>query len=248
MATYDYFWKAYLYNNILQLQAKNYVARVVVNPTLYPADLARLIWQEGSEVREETILSIITRSESIIRRKALEGHCVMMPNYHMMPTVRGVWENLNTPFDPDRHYRTVSIYTTQDMRRALQRIGIELLGLRDFSRVGITCVTNAATGETNGHITPGDDVVLEGERLKVTVDDPDAGVFFISPFNGAEYRVTHRLTQNFPTCVIARVPADLPPEEYRVVIRTRYTSGGKYTQKELQDIKYDLPLQVLEDD
>ena len=79
-------------------------------------------------------------------------------------------------------------------------------------------------------------MVLEGEKLKVTTDDADAGVFFRNTSTQAEYRVSRRLTRNMPSEVVARVPADLPPGSYTAIIRTRYTGSGGVTLNECREI------------
>lgn len=85
---YNHHWKTYLRRNCLETKKTNFLADVAyARPTLKQADLARLIGEEGCEIREETILDIIGRYESMIRRMLLEGHCVLTPNYRMMPRV-----------------------------------------------------------------------------------------------------------------------------------------------------------------
>lgn len=245
---YNHHWKTYLRRNCLETKKTNFLADVAyARPTLKQADLARLIGEEGCEIREETILDIIGRYESMIRRMLLEGHCVLTPNCRMMPRVLGLWETPDSPFDPEKHRRSLDLFPTADMRKELEYVGIDVLGMREDFRTGIARVTDSATGEVNRRITPGDDVVLEGERLKVTVDDTDAGVFFIAG-DGTEYRVTRRLSLNYPNRVVVRVPAGIPPGKYKVTIRTRFTPGGKCMQKELQETSSTFPLLVAEEE
>jgi hypothetical protein len=64
------------------------------------------------------------------------------------------------------------------MRAALKEVGVEVLGVKDGGAY-IGLVTDTATGLTDGTITPGDDILIEGDKLRIAPDDDGLGVFFI---------------------------------------------------------------------
>ena len=72
------------------------------------------------------------------------------------------------------------------------------------------------------------------------------GVYFV--LIGAETetirKVDRRLTQNLPSSIIARVPADLEPGEYTLRIVTQFTNSGSTLLKEPRTIEYDMPLMI----
>ena len=71
------------------------------------------------------------------------------------------------------------------------------------------------------------------------------GVFFV--LRGAETetvrKVDRRLTQNNPSSIIARVPADLEPGEYILRIVTQF-SNSAVLLKEPRTLEYEQPLFV----
>ena len=76
--------------------------------------------------------------------------------------------------------------------------------------------------------------------------DPDlCGVYFI-PRDAPEetiYKVERRLTQNDPSRIIARVPAELAPGAYTLRIVTQFSNSTQLL-KEPRTLEYELPLGV----
>jgi hypothetical protein len=122
------------------------------------------------------------------------------------------------------------------MRAALKEVGVEVLGVKDGGAY-IGLVTDTATGLADGTITPGDDILVEGDKLKVVPDGDDGvGVFFVDAA-GTAIPVTRRLTQNGPKKLIVRVPA-LAPGQYTLRIATRFSSSNTFLT-EPRIIEYD---------
>jgi hypothetical protein len=157
------------------------------------------------------------------------------------PRVTGSWIGANAAFDPAVYRVTLDIVPSSEMREALKEVGVEVLGVKDGGAY-IGLVTDAATGATDGTITAGDDIIIEGDRLKIAPEgDENLGVFFVNEA-GESLPVTHRLTVNDPKRIIARVPA-LVPGTYRLYVLTRFSTGAK-TLKDKRTIEYDRPLTV----
>ena len=102
---------------------------------------------------------------------------------------------------------------------------------------------SSATGKEDGTVTPSDDIVISGERIKVLPDGEEGiGVFLLNNDTGTVYPVTRRLTQNDPKKVIARLPA-LPAGKYTLKIVTRF-SHSSVLLNESRTIVYDRLLKV----
>jgi hypothetical protein len=130
---------------------------------------------------------------------------------------------------------------TAELREALEEVGIVVLGVKDTDAI-IGLVTDTATGNVDGTITAGDDIIIDGVKIKITQDDDETcGVFFVDAA-GTEYRVTHRYTQNTPKRVIARVPAELAAGDYTLKIVTKFSSTSEL--KNPRTITYNLTLKV----
>ena len=154
------------------------------------------------------------------------------------PRVSGVRETENSPYDEKIHKRNVDMIPTSELRNVLDAITVKVLGAKETT-AKISAVTDTASGLTDGTITIGDDILIEGEKLKVDEKDPLQGVFFVTE-DGGEYKTERRLSLNKPTQILARVPANVPEGKVTVKVRTKFAGSAK-ALKELREIVYGLP-------
>ena len=226
MATFNFFWKVWLRLNLLTQNVDNdYTAEVsTVGTTKRNEDIAQTFIEEGSEIKYDTLVNILNRRDRIERRMLQEGNSVQTGNVRLSPRVSGAWIGTNAKYDPVTHKITLDATLTNEMRTALEFVGLEVLGVKE-SGAYIGMVTDTLTGATDGSITVGDDILIEGEKLKIAPEgQAGIGVFFVNEA-GTATPVTRRLTQNDPKKVLARVPA-LPKGEYRLQVFTKYSQGS----------------------
>jgi hypothetical protein len=238
-----FYWKVWLRpNQLTKEEDQGYIAEVsTTGKTLRNRDLAHFIVASGSEISEETILSILERRDGIVLGKLQEGYSVQDGVSHIAPRVYGNWTGAVPKYDPKVHRIGLDMTETAETREALSHVGLEVLGVKDPGAY-IGLVTDSSTGHFDGVITPGDDVIIDGRKIRVAPDDdPDAGVFFTAE-NGTSYRVSHRLLQNDPKRIIARTPA-LPAGKYTLTIVTHYSSGN-HLLNEARTITYSSSLTV----
>ena len=239
MAVIKYIWKVWLRLNLLTKDVLNdYVASVSLTgkKSLRNSDIARMIKDAGSEYQYETLLNILDQSDRIIREQVQRGYSVLTGCCQITPRVTGSWLGANAKFDAKTHRITLDVVPSAEMRAALQEVSVEVLGVKDGGAF-IGLVTDTATGFTDGSITRGDDVRIEGDKLKIAPDDdPALGVFFIDA-DGMATPVTRRLTQNDPKRLIARVP-DLPAGQYTLRVVTRFSQSNALLN-DPRSIEYD---------
>ena len=234
-----FIWKLWLRLNLLTRDIDNdYIASVSTTSktALRNADIARMIKEAGSELSYETLLYILDQSDRFIREQLQRGNSVLTGCCQMTPKVTGTWIGANAKFNPAVHKLTLDMIPSAEMRAALKEVGVEVLGVRDGGAF-IGLVTDTATGLADGTITAGDDIRIDGDKLKIAPDDETGlGVFFVNA-DGDMIPVTRRLTQNDPKRLIARAP-DLPAGQYTLRVVTRFT-GGSNLLKESRVIDYD---------
>lgn len=232
-------WDVYLRPNGLTKDDENdCIADVLTRlQTRRNEDVANRIVAAGSELRKETIVAVLNRRDEEVRDILLSGCSFMDGLVQISPRVAGVWANAGSPFDPAAHKRTVDLVPTAAFREALEGVGVRVLGTK-ASGAEITLITDTATGRTDGTLTIGDDISIEGSKIKVDEADAAQGVFIVDS-TGAEHKVTRRLSVNKPSQLIARVPADVPEGACTVVVRTKYTTGG-IALKELREVSTSL--------
>lgn len=222
----NYFWKVWLRLNHLIKDIDNYYKAEVsaAGSTKRNEDIASKIIEEGSEIKYDTLLNILNQRDRIVCHMLQEGNRVMTGCSHISPRVSGSWPETNIKFNPEVHKITVDMVPGTGLRKALEEVGVEVLGVKD-SDAYIGLVTDTATGATNGTITPGDDILIEGNRLKITPEnEAGLGVVFTGN-NGSNTFVSRRLTQNNPKKILARVP-DLASGEYTLKVITRFSKSS----------------------
>jgi hypothetical protein len=136
MSVIKFIWKVWLQLNFLTKDVENnYVAEVSTTgkKALRNADIARLI--KGSELKYETLLSILDQGARIIREKIQEGHSVLTGCCRFTPRVTGTWIGANAKLDA-AHQIALDIVPGAKMRAALKEVGVEVLGVKD----GGTCI------------------------------------------------------------------------------------------------------------
>ena len=239
-----FFWKIWLRLNLLTKEVDNdYTAEVsTVGNTKRNEDIARAILEEGSELKFDTLLDILNRRDGVEKRMLQQGNSVQNANVRLAPRVSGPWVGSTANFDPAVHKITIDATITNEMRTALEEVGVEILGVKNSGAI-IGIVTDTATGKTDGSITPTDDIFIEGDKLKIAPEDEAGlGVFFVNSADVAT-PVTRRLTQNDPKKILARVPA-LPAGEYTLRIVTRFSTGNSIFLNEARTIEYERKLTV----
>jgi hypothetical protein len=143
---YLYFWKVWLVPNRLTKEVKNdFIAEVsAVGKTRRNEDIARMIKNAGAEWDYESILDIINRGDRMRKQSLLEGYSVQTEVCHIAPRVPGNWIGSAEPFDPKKHKRTCTCLITEDLRKAFEDVGVEVLGVKDSgARIGL--VTDVTT-------------------------------------------------------------------------------------------------------
>lgn len=243
MANYTKFWKVWLRLNLLTKDVDNdYTAEVsTMKNSLRNEDIAQRIINEGSEIKYDTLLSIINQHDRIIREALMDGYSVLTKTCQYTPRVTGSWIGSSAKFDPEKHKVTLDITLSSEMRESLSHVGVEVLEVKDSgARIGL--VTDTVTNLSDGTITPGDDIRIDGEKIKVAGDAAGVGIFFVGS-DDAAHAVTRRLTTNDPKRLLARVPADLADGQYTLRIVTQFSNNSTLL-KEPRTLEYERLLTV----
>ena len=239
----DYYWEFYLRDNTLTKDDTNdCVAEVKTGPkTLQNTDIAKEIKRRGSELEYETILSVVSQHNRIIEENLLSGQSVMTDICQFTPRITGVFASSVASFNVNINKLTLDIVMSKRMRDALKNVKTTNLGAKP-DVAGINLVTDTSTGLTDGSITAGEDIQIDGSRIKVVGDESVAGVFFVSADGKTTTKVTRRFTLNNPSTVLARVPA-LADGLYTLRIVTQYSQGAVML-KEARILEYKKQLRI----
>ncbi|MDR1454876.1 MAG: DUF4469 domain-containing protein [Tannerella sp.] len=238
----EYIWKIWLRQNYLTQDVENdYSGEVsTVGHTVRNEDIAQRIVSERTELRYETILSILNERDSIVLESVLEGSSVQDKVVHIAPVTQGVWLGSDRTIDPSKQKPYVSISPATELREGLASVKMEIIGVKD-SGAYIGLVIDAATKATDGHITPGGILTITGDKLRIAPLDGDGmGIFFIDSLG--ESTPVMQVSQNDPKKLVILAPA-LTPGTYTLQVVTRF-SNNMTLLKVARTIVYDLPLTV----
>jgi hypothetical protein len=237
------YWKVWLEANRLTKDVENdYIAEVsTAGTTIHNADIAARIVAERSELRLETILSILTERDEAVRKALSQGSAFQDGCFHIMPRVWGSWLGAGHVYDPKTHKLGFDAAPAPELRAALEAVGVEVLGVKETSGA-IELTTDVSSGKTDGTITPDGDLIITGDKIKIAPEDEAGlGVFFTDA-SGIAHPVTRKLTENLPKKLVLRTPA-LASGSYTLKIVTRYSHGTQLL-KAPRAISYGLPLVV----
>ncbi|MDR0374149.1 MAG: DUF4469 domain-containing protein [Treponema sp.] len=237
------FWKVWLKRNLLTKDIENdFIAEVsTAGHTLRNEDIAARIVAARSEMRLETIASILAVRDDIVREALLQGTAVQDGCVRMAPRVSGNWIGASHAFDPKTHKIGLDISPSAEMRSALETVGVEVLGEKEAGAF-IGLVTDISADKTDGTITPDEDIIVTGERIKIAPEgEAGLGVFFVDA-GGAEHPLAHKMTENLPKKLVFRVPA-LAAGAYTLKVVTRFSSSSTLLQHP-RSITYEFPLTV----
>lgn len=185
------FWKVWLRLNLLTKDVENdYIAEVsTIVRALKNEDVARRVVAARSELRYETISSILTVRDEIIRDALAQGNAPQDGVTRMSPRVFGNWIGASHAFDPKVHKIRLDVSPTAEMRAVLETVGVEVLGEKNSGGGAyIGLVTDVSTGKTDGTVTPDDDVIIAGDKIRIAPEDEAGlGVFFVDASNAQTY-------------------------------------------------------------
>jgi hypothetical protein len=192
--------------------------------TLKNKDIARLITREGSEFTEETILDILDRCDRIKLRCLAECRSVQTGVVHIQPAIQGSW-TASRRFDPRKHKCTITATPTAQTREMLERIDVVAVGLKTNGGACISLVTDVTTGRTDGVVTSGGQIIVDGYKIKIKPADEDGLGLFVEDGSGAVTPIPGPYARNTPKQIVALLPplADGP---YTLYAMTRMSNGA----------------------
>jgi hypothetical protein len=221
-------WNAYLEENHLTDDPTDYVAIVRAAGVRRMDDIVEGCMEGGSDVRPEIAKAILERANQVKSNFLLAGYGVHDGLTLYAPQILGKWKG-REPFDRNKHKLTINANLSTDFRKELRHVGVHIVGLK-VPVAYISLVTDRATGKTDGAITPGDDILIEGGRIKLLglpqedgALEPGLGIFLVPTSGGAPINLP-RFDYNTPSHIVARVVSPLPSGvTFRLRIITRFT-------------------------
>jgi hypothetical protein len=234
-----------LYDNALTPDPNDRTGMVKLNGTWYNTTVARKIVEQRSELRYETILSILNVADELKRTAIATGYSVIDGVSHMRPAVAGPFRGDAAQYDPAVNKKSVNMSPAPELHRALEASKVAVIGPAPTGPV-INRVEDIYSNTENSMLTPGRNLRIYGQRLRIAGDDPAViGVWFVgADETGLRVRVDDRdLVDNQPSTLTLIVPP-LVPGGYFVEITTQSTGNSKVLHKTPRTFRFEVVLTV----
>ena len=247
MATKKYVWKFDLEEYLMTKDVKeDFAAKVKPIQTFYMADVARLIAEERTEYRIDTIVNITKLVEAKIRQLACGNNIVITDNVQYGPAITGLFLGKTGLVDPAKNKAVINMNPTAAMRAETDLVALEFSGtVRDMGGAKFGLVKDVTTGKTDGTITPGGMLDITGSKIKcVNADGTGTGTLkLIKESTQAVAATITTFGINDPSRLMFTLPASLENGSYSLVLETWY-SNSAVLLKEPRTLVYPFTLMV----
>lgn len=241
----DYKWLFDLIKCAFTTKVSNdYIAKVHSTGSITLSDIASAIAAERTDLRSETIEMVADLIDEKIIQKLCTGHTVVTGSAIFQPIISGTFTGKTGTVDSTKNRKKVSVSVSAALRTALEDVVLEYTGhSKDLGGAEIGNVTDSRTGNTEGIITPGGGLIIEGSKIKcVNADGSDTGT--VSLTNLETNAVTEmEILTNEPRKLVVIIPSTLQAGSYTLQIETYYSTAGTQL-KSARVIEYGLTLTV----
>ncbi|OJX30744.1 MAG: hypothetical protein BGO86_11455 [Chryseobacterium sp. 36-9] len=235
--------KAYLYENLLTKDNPNdYIARTVSERSLNVKQICETaVNRGGADVSAAAMEHATTLFLKEMAYQLCDGFSVNTGYFTAGTQIRGVFDSPSETFSSDKHNILFQFNQGEKLRAEIPNIEVSILGIAD-SACSILQVTDVKSGSVNDLITPGRNLKISGNKIKVAGDNPNNGVFFVNSTTQERVVVeSNDMVTNNPSELIIVIP-DLASGTYTLEVLTQFS--GTQMLKEPRMASFDKILTV----
>lgn len=225
---------------------EDFIARIKAIQTFTMPRVAKLIAEERTEYRPETIVNITQLVEAKIRQLACQNNIVITDNVQYTPAVTGIFIGKTGLVDPAKHKAVINLLSTATMNAEVDQIGLEFSGIvRDMGSARFALVKDVTTGKTDGTVTPGGILDVTGSKIRC-VNADGTGLGSLTLVNLTDLSVAATITVfaiNDPSRLMFNLPADLADGKYQLTLETWFSTNSTQL-KQSRTLVYTIPLVV----
>ena len=180
-------------------------------------EIIRDMTRRGSALTRAEVLGVMQTFMEVIEEKLEEGRSVNTPLFKAQPSISGIFNSLVDVFHPSRHKINIKISVGSGLKK--RSAGFKAKKIKpNRPSPNIISVIDYVSEQKDSRITPGGMCGVKGLRLKIDIDDPEQGVFFIGDEN--DYKAD-KFVVNYPTELLFLVPPGMEAGEYKIEIRNK---------------------------
>lgn len=211
-----------LVDNKLPPDPNDYRTQVEPSASIGIKELTAAIVRPGSTVTQAELLAAWEEITSEIIRQLKLGNRVVLDLLIAVPSIEGVFNAPDEPFDRSRHHGRIKLSANTLLRKAASELVFEPTN----STVSVPVlhrVDDFTTDALNASLTPGGVARLTGELLKFDPADATQGLFLIAA-DGTATRVD-RVKTNTPKEQLFVIPGGLARGSYQLEMRVRHANS-----------------------
>ena len=235
--------RAYLYENYLTDDPNDYIARVNSEKTIGIDEICQsAVARGGADISAKSMRHAVGLFLDEMDYQVFDGYAVNVGGYFTaVAAIQGVFKSPKEKFNREKHRIYIQYIQGEITRRGLAEVVVEIMGVA-MSGSFIAQVIDIRSGSVNELLTPGRNLRIFGNKIKVAGDDYILGVYFVNTISKARTRVDEMdIVINNPSEVLVVIP-DLPAGSYQLEIMTKFTTGK--ILKNTNTIVFDKPLVV----
>ena len=236
--------RAFLYKNLLTDRLDDFIARVISDRSLNAREICEAsVTRGGADATVAAMEHHVHLFMKEMTYQLCDGYSINTEWFNLSVHVKGVFDSPTERFNPDKHTVVVEFRMGTEMRKALKEVDVEIMGVADNTGE-ILRVVDVKSGTTNDKLTPERNLRIQGDKLKISGDGLQNGVWFINQESGESTKVeASDMVLNNPAELLVVIPT-LVAGKYHVEVVTQF-SGGKKILKDARTIRFDKDLTVL---
>jgi hypothetical protein len=206
-----------LTENQLTSDPNDYMAVTTDNQTVGIEELIDHMISRGSTVTKAEALGVYEELGQAVVSFLKSGANISTDLFSIYPTISGVFNSSTEAFNANKHAINLKMRAGSRLKEINKSIALERVDVGTYKSV-IQVVTDLKTGAINDTVTIGQIISVKGSLLKISDDQPQAGIFVIGE-GTPESRIT-QIVKNKPSELIFFLPSDIMPGACTIEIRT----------------------------
>ena len=222
--------KGWLHDNVLTENPNDFYLRIVSEASLSINDISQSASKRGgADVSPAAMTHAVRLWLGEMAYRACDGFAINAEWFTVQPVVKGVFNSPAEKFNPAKHTIVFDFKQGSRMRKELAGIQVQILGVAS-SGLSIAQVADVRTGSVNDLLTPGRNLRITGNRLRIAGANPANGIFFICWETGERTKVDMQdIVTNNPSELLIIIP-DLNEGTYQLEVTTQFGSGTSNSQ------------------
>ncbi|MEA4983672.1 MAG: DUF4469 domain-containing protein [Paludibacter sp.] len=218
--------KALLYPNPMKNAGGTYMARTSAYGTLGIKEICQSKGSKrGSLNNPENMEYYVHLFFEEMAELLTAGYNINTGYFKAAAKINGTFNSSNDEFDSIRHQVNFKFSQGITMRKIAAETKAEILHLLPFNFV-ICEVTDNFTKSVNELLTPGQNLIIDGIKIKIVGEDPSVGIYFINVSTNAQTKVSaNEIALNQNNKLIIVIPL-LEKGEYRLKVVTQYSANS----------------------